>query len=383
MSLADELAADLDFDQNDSPHRYDEEEEEEMNMQAEADAQEMAMAENGAMDEDDDYIEGNEANIANEPMLKHKDVRQVAKMMGSRQMTDVLQQIKHYKQSKRTSVSGHIEDDPEYQLIVSANNLAAEIDNEIAIVHKFVRDHYASKFAELERLVTNPFDYVKTVKLIGNETDVLKINLDTILPRASVMMVHVAAATSNGEPLSDAEWSAIERACDMALELDNARATIMDYVESRMTFMAPNLCAVVGSRTAAQLIGAAGGLLALMKIPSCNLFLLGAQKRTSEAAGGFGAAVTKPHTGYIFRSEMVQSLPVDVRRKAQKIIADKATLAARVDQSHDVRDGSYGAKLREAIDTKIEKILEPPAHAQIRALPIPDEGPKKRRGGRK
>ena len=34
---------------------------------------------------------------------------------------------------------GPVEADPEYLLIVEANNIAAEIDDELSIVHKFAR----------------------------------------------------------------------------------------------------------------------------------------------------------------------------------------------------------------------------------------------------
>jgi U4/U6 small nuclear ribonucleoprotein PRP31 len=39
--------------------------------------------------------------------------------------------------------------------------------------------------------------------------------------------------------------------------------------------------------------------------------------------------------------------------------------------------------LREAIDQKLEKLQEPPPSKNIKALPIPDEGPKKKRGGKR
>jgi U4/U6 small nuclear ribonucleoprotein PRP31 len=53
---------------------------------------------------------------------------------------------------------------------VESNVLMVEIDNEVHAVHKFVRDHYASKFPELEQLVPAPLDYMRVVRLIGNET---------------------------------------------------------------------------------------------------------------------------------------------------------------------------------------------------------------------
>lgn len=45
--------------------------------------------------------------------------------------------------------------------------------------------------------------------------------------------------------------------------------------------------------------------------------------------------------------------------------------------------GEAGQKFRNDIDQKIEKLQEPPPTKVIKALPVPDEGPKKRRGGKR
>lgn len=44
---------------------------------------------------------------------------------------------------------------------------------------------------------------------------------------------------------------------------------------------------------------------------------------------------------------------------------------------------SYGKNLREKLDKYIEKLAEPPPAKVIKALPIPNDGPKKRRGGKR
>lgn len=44
-------------------------------------------------------------------------------------------------------------------------------------------------------------------------------------------------------------------ACDMAIELEHMKQTILTYVQSRMTFIAPNLTIIVGASTAAKLMG--------------------------------------------------------------------------------------------------------------------------------
>lgn len=46
---------------------------------------------------------------------------------------------------------------------------------------------------------------------------------------------------------------------------------IFSYVSSRMNILAPNLSAIVGTGTAAKLLGVAGGLQAFANMPSCNI----------------------------------------------------------------------------------------------------------------
>lgn len=46
---------------------------------------------------------------------------------------------------------------------------------------------------------------------------------------------------------------------------------ILTFVQSRMNVIAPNTCALVGSGIASQLLGLAGGLTALSRIPGCNI----------------------------------------------------------------------------------------------------------------
>uniref|UniRef100_A0A914PJH9 U4/U6 small nuclear ribonucleoprotein Prp31 n=1 Tax=Panagrolaimus davidi TaxID=227884 RepID=A0A914PJH9_9BILA len=63
--------------------------------------------------------------------------------------------------------------DPQYILVVSLSELAAEIDQEVQAIHKFIRDKYEKRFPELESLVMMPFDYTyypqKATKIIVAE----------------------------------------------------------------------------------------------------------------------------------------------------------------------------------------------------------------------
>jgi U4/U6 small nuclear ribonucleoprotein PRP31 len=86
----------------------------------------------------------------------------------------------------------------------------------------------------------------------------------------------------------------VESASDMAMELAETKRKIFDYVESRMAFIAPNLSAIIGANIAAKLLGAAGGLTNLSKMPANNISLLGQQKKVAQ---GFSTATQLPHTG--------------------------------------------------------------------------------------
>ncbi|ORY93750.1 pre-mRNA-processing factor 31 [Syncephalastrum racemosum] len=366
-SLADELAADLDI--SDDENHSDEEQ----------DQQDTS----NYMDADDDDNNGTEkereATQTNTTDGKLR-INQVSTLLGMPVVKSMLERIDYYTNQDRDGVSRPLtENDDEYQLIVNSNSLTTDIDDELQLVHKFIRDHYEPRFPELERLILNPLDYARTVKAIGNETDIAKIDL-SFLPSATVMVISVTQSTTVGKPLPEEELEMTFEACDMARALDDARHKIMSYVESRMSVIAPNLSHVTDPSTAAKLLTAAGGLQAFCKIPACNVQVLGRDRKINI---GLSRASQEKHTGYIYSSNLALSVPPDLRRKVVKIVAAKAVLAARIDAGHGSPQGEMGRQMRDEIDQKIEKLREPPPSKKTKALPIPDEGPKKRRGGKR
>ncbi|KDQ29159.1 hypothetical protein PLEOSDRAFT_1055122 [Pleurotus ostreatus PC15] len=308
-----------------------------------------------------------------------EDVSAIAKLEGSKRMNDIIKDIEKYqaKPSSAQDMALPAHMNPEYNLIVQANNLSVDVDNEIMV---FIRDHYAPKFPELEQLVADPTMFIRSVRVLANHEDPTKVNLSGVLPPAVIMSVLVTATTTSGQPLSDRAWAAVERACDLADRLEEARKKIFMYVSSRMNILAPNLSAIVGTTTAAKLLGVAGGLQGVAKMPACNVHLLGAQKKIT---AGFSTATQKRHTGFIFQSDLVTSTPPEYQLKIQRTIGAKCVLAARMDLERKRRDGTYGEGLRDKIEKHIDRLAAPPPAKVIKALPLPGDGPKKRRGGKR
>ncbi|XKL61157.1 hypothetical protein PGB90_008214 [Kerria lacca] len=321
---------------------------------------------------------------------KHEEVRtqninELATLSKSGRLNNVMNKIEELRKSNvksNSTVNGHVEADPEYILIVDANNLAVEIDNEILTIHKFVRDKYSKRFPELESLVVSPLEYVNTVRELGNDLDQAKNNekLQQFLTQATIMVVSVTASTTQGQLLTEDELNEVKEACNMAIELNSSKLKIYEFVESRMAFIAPNLSVIIGASTAAKLMGVAGGLMNLSKMPACNVLLLGAQKKM---LSGFSQITALPHTGFIYNSDIVQVMPPDLRRKAARLVAAKCTLAVRVDASHESPEGIFGRILRDEIEKKFDKLTEPPPVKFAKPLPKPIDPPRKKRGGKK
>ncbi|CAN6246238.1 unnamed protein product [Urochloa humidicola] len=307
------------------------------------------------------------------------DLDSVSKLQKTQRYADIMQKVEDsLERGICDSNHGAILEDKEYQLIVDCNALSLDIDNEITIIHNFIRDKYKLKNPLLESRVHHPIDYARVVQKIGNEMDLTLVDLKGILPSADVMWITMAESTTGGEPLSEENLVKTIEACNRTLNLDATKKKILDFLKSRMGYIAPNLAAVVGSAVASKLMGTAGGLGALAKMPACNVLILGAKKKN---LSGFSTAVSQSRVGYLEQTEVFQSTPPPLRAQASRLIAAKSALAARIDSIRGDPTGKTGKNLLEEISKKIEKWQQLPTARLPKPLPIPDSISKKKGGG--
>jgi len=86
-----------------------------------------------------------------------------------------------------------------------------------------------------------------------------------------IMGVTVTATTTSGQPLPEVDLKRMLQAGDAILLLDGDKARILEVVKQRMHQIAPNLSMAIGEEIAARLMGVAGGLMNLSKMPACNV----------------------------------------------------------------------------------------------------------------
>lgn len=96
-------------------------------------------------------------------------------------------------------------------------------------------------------------------------------------------------------------------------------------LEDEARRLVPNLAAVVGPRTAARLVAAAGGVAPLARMPSARIQLLGSRRRPSPERG--------PRFGILYRADRVLDVPLGRRGAYARSLAALAAIAVRADAS--------------------------------------------------
>jgi U4/U6 small nuclear ribonucleoprotein PRP31 len=298
------------------------------------------------------------------------------------------------KEEKETTTRGEEDEDEDeeeknkdlYKLILDCNALTVDIDDTIVFIHNYIKDKYKKKFPELESLVPHPIDYARVVQKIANEMDIMRVDLESVLPSATIMVVTVTGSTTDGKELSDADLELTLEACDRLLKLDNDKTKLFKFVEKNMEKTAPNLSQVLGTDVAARIMGLAGGLELLSKMPSNVVQNIG-NGRKKNIAGSSLQVLQKSgdvNVGFIFQCDLIQKkTPPPLRVKAVRLIAGKCTLMARVDAFGQDPTGETGKKMYADIEQKIEKWQEPPPARTEKPLPAPGMIQKKRRGGKR
>ena len=400
-TLAESFLADLDDLSDDDDDR--EEEEEEVKDEEFAKAGVVVVENGGGIKGEEVKEEAKEQNGSNDNNKSNNfsnALEKCTKLLSAdryaRTVGAVEREIAKIKKEEKettttTTTRGEDEDEEEknkdlYKLILDCNALTVDIDDTIVFIHNYIKDKYKKKFPELESLVPHPIDYARVVQKIANEMDIMRVDLESVLPSATIMVVTVTGSTTDGKELSDADLELTLEACERLLKLDNDKTKLFKFVEKNMEKTAPNLSQVLGTDVAARIMGLAGGLELLSKMPSNVVQNIG-NGRKKNIAGSSLQVLQKSgdvNVGFIFQCDLIQKkTPPPLRVKAVRLIAGKCTLMARVDAFGQDPTGETGKKMYADIEQKIEKWQEPPPARTEKPLPAPGMIQKKRRGGKR
>ncbi|XP_030605427.1 nucleolar protein 58 [Archocentrus centrarchus] len=240
-------------------------------------------------------------------------------------------------------------------MIVQAISLLDDLDKELNNYIMRCREWYGWHFPELGKIVTDNLAYCKTVRKIGDRTNVASSDLSDTLPEEIEAEVKLAAEISMGTEVSEEDIGNIGHLCDQVVEISEYRAQLYDYLKNRMMAIAPNLTVMVGELVGARLISHAGSLLNLAKHPASTVQILGAEKAL------FRALKTRkdtPKYGLIYHASLVGQTTTKNKGKISRMLAAKAALAIRYDALGEDTNAEMGVENRAKLEARLRQLEE-------------------------
>ncbi|MEM4263657.1 MAG: hypothetical protein QW666_02055 [Candidatus Woesearchaeota archaeon] len=121
------------------------------------------------------------------------------------------------------------------------------------------------------------------------------------------------------------------------------------YINVAMQETCPNITAITGALLGAKLLSFAGSLKRLSELPASTIQLLGAEKALFRHIRGLGKS---PKHGILVQHPLVEKAKLSEKGKIARAIADKLSIAAKVDY---FKGKFVGDKLKEALEARFRK----------------------------
>uniref|UniRef100_A0A8C1NMJ1 Nucleolar protein 58 n=1 Tax=Cyprinus carpio TaxID=7962 RepID=A0A8C1NMJ1_CYPCA len=239
--------------------------------------------------------------------------------------------------------------------IFHGTTLLDDLDKELNNYIMRCREWYGWHFPELGKIITDNLAYCKSVRKIGDRTNVASMDLSDILPEEIEAEVKLAAEISMGTEVSEEDIANIMHLCDQVIEITEYRSQLYDYLKNRMMAIAPNLTVMVGELVGARLISHAGSLLNLAKHPASTVQILGAEKAL------FRALKTRrdtPKYGLIYHASLVGQTTAKNKGKISRMLAAKTALAIRYDALGEDTNAEMGVENRAKLEVRLRYLEE-------------------------
>ena len=206
--------------------------------------------------------------------------------------------------------------------LIQAINSIDEIDESISKLIERIREWYALYFPEMD-LIKNNETYIKLI--YENKTKEEIINAKSDAFPSDMLDIE--------DDINPEDLNIMNNYAKSIYELQQTRKNIINYIDSKMDSIAPNLKLLVGSSLGAKLISHAGGLKRLATYPSSTVQIMGAEKALFRH---LKSGDRPPKYGLIYQHPQVRCAKWWNRGKIARLLAGRISLAVRKDVfTHD------------------------------------------------
>ncbi|XP_077157495.1 nucleolar protein 56 [Paroedura picta] len=239
-------------------------------------------------------------------------------------------------------------------MIIQSISLLDQLDKDINTFSMRVREWYGYHFPELIKIVSDNYTYCRLAKLIRNRKELSEESLEeleeVVMDSAKAQAILEASRSSMGMDISPIDLINIERFSSRVISLSEYRKSLQEYLRSKMSQVAPSLSALIGEVVGARLISHAGSLTNLAKYPASTVQILGAEKALFRALKTRG---NTPKYGLIFHSTFIGRAAAKNKGRISRYLANKCSIASRIDCFSEVPTCVFGDKLREQVEERL------------------------------
>ncbi|CAA2989126.1 nucleolar 56-like [Olea europaea subsp. europaea] len=240
-------------------------------------------------------------------------------------------------------------------MVIQAIFLLDTLDKDINSFSMRVREWYSWHFPELAKIVNDNYLYAKVAKYVEDKSQLSEDKLDGLTDvvgdEDKAKEIIEAAKASMGQDLSPIDLINVKQFAQRVMDLAEYRKKLYEYLVTKMNDIAPNLAALIGEVVGARLISHAGSLTNLAKCPSSTLQILGAEKALFRALKTRG---NTPKYGLIFHSSFIGRASTRNKGRMARYLANKCSIASRIDCFLEKNTTSFGEKLREQVEERLD-----------------------------
>jgi nucleolar protein 56 len=240
-------------------------------------------------------------------------------------------------------------------MIIQTIALLDQLDKDINTFAMRVREWYSWHFPELKEIVSDNFIFARCASYIKDKSKFTEENLpgltEIVGDEEIAARVLKAAKMSMGMDTSEQDMMNIIVFTDRMISLALYRKQLYSYLEEKMATVAPNLSTLIGETVAARLIQKAGSLTSLAKCPASTVQILGAEKALFRALKTKG---NTPKYGLIYHSSFIGRASSKNKGRISRYLANKCSIAARIDSFIDEPTQAYGEQLRDQVEERLK-----------------------------
>lgn len=240
-------------------------------------------------------------------------------------------------------------------MIIQSIALLDQLDKDINTFAMRIKEWYSYHFPELFQIVPENYTYVRLAKFIKNRKDLTDDSLEGIeeitMDSAKAQAILDASKSSMGMDINVVDLLNIETFASRVIALADYRKQLASYLKTKMSDIAPNLATLLGEQVGARLISHAGSLTNLAKCPASTVQILGAEKALFRALKTRG---NTPKYGLLFHSTFVGRAGTKNKGRISRFLANKCSLASRIDCFNEFPTNVFGERLREQVEHRLK-----------------------------